>query len=281
MFNHRPLGEAVVAKLVVRNRAMTRQVAEAAHLWERLPPIGPAPGRTAQIRFDAPATSAASAPVLDERDDGHKLAFDPPLFQDARCRPVSGSGSPLHLAQDDGGPVGLGQTANDRDVYFIMTGRLRAVSHGVRQDLIFSDMDAGSFFGELAALDGGPRSLSVFAVNNSMVAKMPSAIFVETMFTHRPLGEAVVATLVARNRAMTRRVGELGALDVRSRVHAELLRLARPDREDPKRAIILAPPEPVGARLAHQHAARNRVARDQRHGARRPDRAPARRDRDQ
>jgi CRP-like cAMP-binding protein len=71
---------------------------------------------------------------------------------------------------------------------------------------------------------------------------MPSAVFVETMYTHRPLGEAVVATLVARNRAMTRRVGELGALDVRSRVHAELLRLARPDREDPKRAIILSPP---------------------------------------
>ena len=112
----------------------------------------------------------------------------------------------------------------------------------MRQDLIFSDMEAGSFFGELAALDGGPRSLSVFAVNDSTVAKMPSAIFVETMFTHRPLGEAVVATLVARNRAMTRRVGELGALDVRSRVHAELLRLARPDREDPKRAIILSPP---------------------------------------
>jgi CRP/FNR family cyclic AMP-dependent transcriptional regulator len=131
----------------------------------------------------------------------------------------------------------LGQTANDRDVYFVMTGRLRAVSHGVRQDLIFSDMEAGSFFGELAALDGGPRSLSVFAVNDSTIAKMPSAIFVETMFTHRPLGEAVVATLVSRNRAMTRRVGELGALDVRSRV------------------------------LADQYTARNRVARDQRHGA--------------
>ena len=136
----------------------------------------------------------------------------------------------------------VGQTANDRDVYFVMTGRLRAVLHGVRQDLIFTDMEAGSFFGELAALDGAPRSLSVFAVNDSLVAKMPCAVFVETMFTHRPLGEAVVATLVARNRAMTRRVGELGALDVRSRVHAELLRLARPDREDPKRAIILAPP---------------------------------------
>ena len=102
----------------------------------------------------------------------------------------------------------IGQTANDRDVYFVMTGRLRAVSHGVRQDLIFSDMEAGSFFGELAALDGGPRSLSVFAVNDSTIAKMPSAVFVETMFNHRPLGEAVVARLVVRNRTMTRQVAE-------------------------------------------------------------------------
>ena len=37
---------------------------------------------------------------------------------------------------------------------------------------------------------------------------MPSAVFVATMFNHRPLGEAVVATLVVRNRAMTRKVAE-------------------------------------------------------------------------
>ena len=136
----------------------------------------------------------------------------------------------------------VGETENERDVYFIMSGRLRAVQHGVRQDLIFSDMEAGAFFGELSAFDGAPRALSILAVNNSLVAKMPAAVFVETMFAHRPLGEAVVATLIARLRSTTRRVGELGALDVRGRLHAELLRLARPDREDPKRALILAPP---------------------------------------
>ena len=62
------------------------------------------------------------------------------------------------------------------------------------------------------------------------------------MFSHRPLGEAVVSTLISRLRAMSRRVGELGALNVRTRVHAELLRLARPDHDDPKRAIIVTPP---------------------------------------
>jgi len=132
--------------------------------------------------------------------------------------------------------------ANDRDVYFIMAGHLRAVLNMARQDLTFSDMHAGSFFGEMSAFDGAPRAASVFAVNDSLVAKMPAAVFLETVFSHRPLAEAVVLTLIQRLRAMSERVGELGALNVRARVHAELLRLARPDRDDPKRAIIVTPP---------------------------------------
>jgi CRP/FNR family cyclic AMP-dependent transcriptional regulator len=136
----------------------------------------------------------------------------------------------------------VGQSANDRDVYFIMTGRLRGVLHAVRQDLTFNNMEAGSFFGEMSAFDGAPRAVSVFAVNDSLVARMPCTVFIETLFSHRPLAEAVLAALIARVRELSRRVGELGALDVRSRVHAELLRLARPDRDNPKRAIILAPP---------------------------------------
>jgi CRP-like cAMP-binding protein len=134
------------------------------------------------------------------------------------------------------------QSANDTDVYFIMTGQLRAVFNIARQDLIFNDMYAGSIFGEMAAFDGAPRAASVFAVVDSVVAKMPAHIFVEMMYTHRPLCEAVVKTLIHRLRAMSGRVGELGALNVRARVHAELLRLARPDRENPKRAIIITPP---------------------------------------
>jgi CRP-like cAMP-binding protein len=101
----------------------------------------------------------------------------------------------------------VGEAAYERDVYFVMTGRLRSTLHAA-QNQIFTDIEAGSFFGELGALEGAPDALSVFAVDDSTVAKMPSAVFVETVFTHRPLGEAVVATLVARNRAMTRRVAE-------------------------------------------------------------------------
>jgi CRP-like cAMP-binding protein len=101
-----------------------------------------------------------------------------------------------------------GQADNDRAVHFVLTGRLRAALQGERQDLVFTDIEAGSFFGELGALEGASGSPCVFAVDDSTLVKMPSAIFVQTMFNHRPLGEAVVAKLVLRNRAMTRRVAE-------------------------------------------------------------------------
>ena len=107
----------------------------------------------------------------------------------------------------------MGQTANDRDVYFVMTGRLRAALYGARQELAFTEIEAGSFFGELSALEGVSGAPSVFAVHESTVARMPGAVFVETVFTHRPLGEAVVAALVARNRALTRKVAEAAHLD--------------------------------------------------------------------
>ncbi|RBP07400.1 CRP-like cAMP-binding protein [Roseiarcus fermentans] len=136
----------------------------------------------------------------------------------------------------------LDQSATDRDVFFILSGQLRAVYNNARQDLIFNDMNAGSIFGEMAAIDGAPRAASVFAIVDSLVAKMPANLFVETMFNNRPLCEAVVKTLIQRLRAMSSRVSELGALNVRCRVHAELLRLARRDRDDPRRAIIVTPP---------------------------------------
>jgi CRP-like cAMP-binding protein len=101
-----------------------------------------------------------------------------------------------------------GQAENDREVYFVLTGRLRVTLHGARLDVVTSDIEAGSFCGELSALEGVPNFLSAFAVHDSTLVRMPSSVFVATMFNHRPLGEAVVARLVVRNRTMTRQVAE-------------------------------------------------------------------------
>jgi len=97
--------------------------------------------------------------------------------------------------------------ASDRSVYFVLTGRLRALYGGWRNP-VATDIEAGSFVGEIDALEGAQSSLGVYALTRSTLAKMPSAVFVEALFAHRPLCEAVVAMLVARNREMTRKVAE-------------------------------------------------------------------------
>jgi CRP/FNR family transcriptional regulator, cyclic AMP receptor protein len=142
-----------------------------------------------------------------------------------------------------------GQGDDDRDVYFVLTGRLRAALHGALQDLVFTDIEAGSFFGELGALEGVPSLFSVLTVEDSTLAKMPSTVFVATMFNHRPLGEAVVAALVVRNREMTRRVAEA------AQVHGNRLSFAGPTPWRPAQSRL-----DVGADLRHT-SANNRRAR--------------------
>ena len=51
----------------------------------------------------------------------------------------------------------------------------------------------------------------MFAVDESLVAKMPGLrCLSRAMFSHRPLGEAVVAVLIDMCRVISRRLGELG-----------------------------------------------------------------------
>jgi CRP/FNR family cyclic AMP-dependent transcriptional regulator len=113
-----------------------------------------------------------------------------------------------------------GQAENDREVYFVLTGRLRVTLHGARQDLVTSEIEAGSFCGKLSALEGVPNFLNAFALDDSTLVRMPSSVFVATMFNHRPLGEAVVARLVVRNRTMTRQVAEAAHMNEDSLAHA-------------------------------------------------------------
>jgi CRP-like cAMP-binding protein len=100
------------------------------------------------------------------------------------------------------------RTANDGNFYFVMAGRLRPALHGMPQDLKSSEIERASFFGELGAVEGLPRRHGVSAVSASTVTATPAGVLVTMVLIRRPLGQAVLARPVTRNRATTRRVGE-------------------------------------------------------------------------
>src|SRR5260370_30211743 len=87
-------------------------------------------------------------------------------------------------------------------------------------------MHAGDIFGEFSAVDRLPRSASIVALSDCLMARMPSAKFFEVLRSHADIAVRLVELLVFKIRKMSERVFEVSALGVRERVRRELLRLA-------------------------------------------------------
>ena len=81
-------------------------------------------------------------------------------------------------------------------------------------------------FGEFSAIDGLPRSASVTALTNCLLARMSAAKFFELLRSNGTVSTRLVEALVAKIRQMSERVFEVSALALRERVRRELLRLA-------------------------------------------------------
>jgi CRP-like cAMP-binding protein len=99
-------------------------------------------------------------------------------------------------------------------------------------------MPKGMMFGEISALDGLPRSASVEAGEQSLIAKLPRKRFLELMEENPAFAMAVSRLLAAHVRRLTTRVFEFSTMAVRQRLWAELLRLAEQAAEGADAARI-------------------------------------------
>lgn len=140
------------------------------------------------------------------------------------------------------------------DVFFILSGRVRVVVRTpAGQELILTDIAAGSFFGEMAAIDGAPRSACVTALVRTRICKLPADAFMQILAEAPELTKEIMQVLVVRIRELTQRLFELSHLDIRHRLHAELLRAAGPP--GPLGERIISPP-PLQEMLAGRVGAR-------------------------
>jgi CRP-like cAMP-binding protein len=114
------------------------------------------------------------------------------------------------------------------EVYFVVTGALRVTSYAANgRQVTFRDPQAGEHFGDIAAIDGQPRSADVVTLTPSVVASLDRGAFLELLRDEPMVAERVMRGLAALVRQLSDRVIDLSTLGVQNRVHAELLRLAR------------------------------------------------------
>lgn len=154
---------------------------------------------------------------------------------------------------------------SSNDVFFIARGEARVSIYSVEGKVItFSDLGPGDSFGEVAAIDGGPRSASIESRTSCVVASMPAAIFKEMLKSEPAVALAVLHYLVTKVRALTMRVYEFSALAVSNRVQAEILRLANLESRQGKSARIgIAPTHAEIASRVSSH--REAVTRELNH----------------
>ena len=138
------------------------------------------------------------------------------------------------------------QNENDEktsNVYFLVSGEVRVLMRTRSgKEVIFGDLRAGQFFGELAALDGTPRSANVTALTRGEVCIMSSAVFRELVFGSQLVTDRIFRLLTGRVRELNGRLMEHVVLDLRHRLYAELIRLSIPRAGHPGERVVTPPP---------------------------------------
>ena len=99
------------------------------------------------------------------------------------------------------GQVLFGKGERSEDIYFVLSGRLRAIiERPNRPPDILGEIARGESVGELALLTGEPRGASVLAVRETLVAKMTRAVFEATLARHPKVALTTMRTVVERFR---------------------------------------------------------------------------------
>ncbi|MFM9976991.1 MAG: Crp/Fnr family transcriptional regulator [Sphingomonadaceae bacterium] len=125
------------------------------------------------------------------------------------------------------GQIVIADESPSTDVYFIVSGCVQvslATLHG--NETILREMGAGRLFGELAAIDGHPRSATVVALQDSMLAQLSAADFEGFLASSPQASLWMVRQLAARVRNLTQKAFELATMSVGNRLQSELIRLA-------------------------------------------------------
>jgi CRP/FNR family transcriptional regulator, cyclic AMP receptor protein len=148
------------------------------------------------------------------------------------------------------------------DVFFVVSGTVRVKLQSIAgREVLLREINAGEFFGELAAIDGQPRSSGILAVTDVTVARMSAAVFRKTVHAHADICDQLLALLAGQIRILANRVNEFTTLDARHRIYAELLRLSRPEPGKARQALVSPPP--VHAEIAARVSIRREaVARE-------------------
>ena len=155
------------------------------------------------------------------------------LFRDLGSEALTSLAAACTVTNFGPGELVVGHNDTTFDVFFLLTGKLHMSLYSADgQRVGFHEMSHGGMFGEISAIDGLPRSVSVEAATRCSVAVLPRQRFLGLIESHPRFAMAVTRQLTDHVRRLTTRVFEFSTMAVRQRLRAELLRQAEAQADD-------------------------------------------------
>jgi CRP/FNR family cyclic AMP-dependent transcriptional regulator len=117
-------------------------------------------------------------------------------------------------------------------LFIVASGAIKVVVPSDEgEEAILATLRRGDFLGELALLDGAPRSASAIALEATDTLTLPRAQFRALASMEPAIRDALLAALARELRRLTTHVAELHFLDLTGRLAARLARLAEENGE--------------------------------------------------
>lgn len=148
--------------------------------------------------------------VFDQLDENLRSAVE------RLARPVRLEQNQILFMQSDPGDA----------LYIVDEGRVEisVMSEGGKK-LTLNEMRPGDVFGEIAVLDGGPRTATATTLAPCILRRIDRSEFRESLGKNGALGAALIEVLCARLRWVSQQVEDLAMLDIQGRLASKLLML--------------------------------------------------------
>lgn len=129
------------------------------------------------------------------------------------------------------------------------------------KDALFTLLKRGDIFGEIALLDGGPRTATATAIRDCDLMTIERRDFFPVLRSHPELATRIIEVLCSRLRRTSEQVEDIVFLDVSSRLAKTLIHLARPGQSAANRTIDITQRE-LGQLIGTSRESTNKQLRE-------------------
>ncbi|MCX7726820.1 MAG: Crp/Fnr family transcriptional regulator, partial [Chitinispirillaceae bacterium] len=185
--------------------------------------------------------------------EGEELLAAVPLFANLSSSERKAIREIMILRNYKAGECIVNENEESQTFFIILSGSVNVtVSCGREKQAILATLQKGEFFGEMALLDGEPRSASVFAAESCKLLMLYRKYFLDILMRYPKISISMLSEMSKRLRRSNKHINTLSMMRTYGRVAETLLQLAKEKGKIIGNTIIIdqKPPNNIIAKMA-------------------------------